>query len=250
MLTADTLGPLLFFATALLLLALCSRQLSLSVQEVAYLLFGRSEDMAMVTLFLIFLPGIILHEASHWAMAKLVGLKTGRFRVWPEKKKDRLGLGSVTVQDGGPLRNTLVGMAPLIVGTLVLAWIGGQVLTAGRLGALLTGGDWLDALAVLLRALTTADGLLWAYLCFTVGNIMMPSQSDREPGKQVLVYLLFAALIYLVLGLPLEIFGVLLAAAVPQLQLVTSAFFFTLILDLAVLAMLWLVLQPLRRGSR
>jgi hypothetical protein len=98
--------------------------------------------------------------------------------------------------------------------------------------------------------LTTADGLLWAYLCFTVGNIMMPSQSDREPGKQVLVYLLFAALIYLVLGLPLEIFGVLLAAAVPQLQLVTSAFFFTLILDLAVLAMLWLLLQPLRRGSR
>jgi hypothetical protein len=53
-----------------------------------------------------------------------------------------------------------------------------------------------------------------------------------------------------VLGLPLEIFGVLLAAAVPQLQLVTSAFFFTLILDLAVLAMLWLLLQPLRRGSR
>ncbi|MGB5049976.1 MAG: hypothetical protein WBO46_13625, partial [Caldilineaceae bacterium] len=100
----------IFIAFALLLLALAwaSRTIGLLIQEIVYRLTG-SGDMAMVILFLVYLPGIFIHEGAHWTMAKLLGLKTGKFRVWPQKKGKYIGMGAVTVERGGTVRDSLVG---------------------------------------------------------------------------------------------------------------------------------------------
>ena len=108
-----TLPTLLVFVLFLLALAWLSRQLSLQIQWLLVLL-TRSPDLTMLLLFLLLLPGVIIHEAAHWGMARLLGLKTSKFRVWPKKKGKHIGLGSVSVQRGNLWQDSLVGMAPLI----------------------------------------------------------------------------------------------------------------------------------------
>lgn len=234
-----TLSVFLAFAVALLALIWFNRQISLLLQEVIYLLTG-SADMAMVMLFLVFLPGILLHEAAHWIVAKLLGLKTGKFRVWPKKQGKYIGMGSVNVSSGGVLMDSLVGMAPLMVGSILIAFIGAQALETPQITAAWEQGMWSGGLAAVVQALEQPDGLLWAYLTFVVANAMMPSASDREPVKPLLLYIGIAALLYFLLDLPSTYVTSVLKWLVAPFQLLTSALFFTLILDIILLFLLYL----------
>ncbi len=230
------------FGLLLLLLAWAGEEIGQRIQGIVHLLTG-SSDLAMVVLFLVFLPGILLHEGAHWAMAKLLGLRTGKFRVWPRRMGRHIGMGSVSVARGGPVRDSLVGLAPLLVGSLVVGWIGGQLDQAGSVTVQWQqGGGLLQGIAALIRALGTApDGLLWGYLLFAVANAMMPSASDREPLGTLGLYLAGFGLVYLLLGRP----GHLLAQAgtwlVGPLRDLLDAFVLTALLDLVVVAGLYLV---------
>ena len=114
---------LLAFVLCVVLLYWLQRWITQHVQGIGLLLFN-SSNAGMALLWFVLFPGIILHEASHWIMAKLLGVKTGRFRVWPQPKGKEIVLGSVEVQRGGVLRDSLVGLAPFLAGTLALLAIG------------------------------------------------------------------------------------------------------------------------------
>src|SRR5262245_15128642 len=104
----DALALLLILTLSLLALAWLSRQISLRVQSVIYYA-TRSSGYPTLILFLVLLPGIFVHEAAHWLTARLLGLKTGKFRVWPKPQGKRIGMGSVSVQRGNVWQDSLVG---------------------------------------------------------------------------------------------------------------------------------------------
>jgi hypothetical protein len=233
--------PLLVgLALALAILAWLSRQISLRVQMVVFLT-TRSANLAMLVLFLLLLPGIFVHEAAHWLAAKVLGLKTSKFRVWPRPKGKHIGMGSVSVQRGNLWQDGLVGVAPLLAGTAAIALIGDQIFQANAVSAVLWDGLWGAALVAFWQALGGADGALWAYLLFAIANAMMPSPSDREPLKPVLIYSGLTLLIYLVLGLPLNPFQTALTWLTPTLQIITSSLIFTILLDGLILLALYMV---------
>lgn len=231
---------ILIFCVALLALAWLSRAISLNIQQVIYNV-TRSEQWAVAVYFLVLLPGIFVHEASHWAVALVLGLEPGRFTVWPKVRGNTIGLGSVTAKSGGMVLDSLVGMAPLFVGTLLVSlcahlWLGGAVLQAALQGGASGGVEtWLN---VVQTAFRRPDAPLWAYLIFTIANGMMPSAPDREPLKPLVVYAALAALLYVVLGLPLNPFRSLLDAAVGPLMALNSALVITVVLDVVVVAAL------------
>lgn len=231
---------ILIFCLALLALAWLSRVVSLNIQQVVYNV-TRSEQWAVAIYFLALLPGIFVHEASHWVVALVLGLEPGRFTVWPKVRGNTIGLGSVTAKSGGMVLDSLVGMAPLVAGTLLVSlcahlWLGGTVLqTALQSGSVET---WLS---VVQTAFRRPDAPLWAYLIFTIANGMMPSAPDREPLKPLVVYAALAALLYVVLGLPLNPFHSLLNAAVSPLMALNSALAITVVLDVIVVAALALL---------
>lgn len=234
---SDAFPTLLALAVTIFVLAFLSRQISLRIQTIM-LHLTHSPDMAMVTVFLLFLPGIVAHELSHWVVAKLLGLKPSRFRVWPQRQGNYIGLGSVSIHSGGIALDSLVGLAPLMTGTLVVAWIGYQVFASNQLLTVVTQGQWPRVATVFLQAIGARDGALWAYLVFAVANSMMPSSSDRQPVLPLLLYLAFVALIYFVVGLPGDVFATLLSRAAPFFQIVTGALVFTILLDILVLVVL------------
>jgi hypothetical protein len=241
---------ILIFCAALLALAWLSRHVSLQIQQVVYNLTG-SMHSAVAVYFLVLLPGIFVHEASHWVVALVLGLEPGRFTVWPKVRGTMIGLGSVTAKRGGMVLDSLVGMAPLVAGTLLVGllariWLGGALVDA----TLASGGvaAWVE---VVRSAFLRPDAPIWAYLIFTIANGMMPSAPDREPVKPLLVYVSLGAILYVVLGLPLNPLRSALDAAVSPLMALNSALVITVLLD--VVAVLLLVLlaaltRPLRRS--
>ena len=232
---------MLGFAAAMILLYLLSRNVSIQIQRVIYMA-THSMDMATVGLFLVLLPGIFIHEGAHWLMARVLGLRTGKFRVWPKRQGKMIGMGQVTVEQGGMWRDSLVGMAPLLIGSVLVALIGRHIFGANQLMTLLYEGELGAMFQTLAAALRRPDSALWAYLLFAIANAMMPSASDREPLLPVLLYLGFALIIYFFLGMPLTPFSAALNWLMPGLENLTSGLIFTIILDLIVLALLYFLL--------
>ena len=228
------------FLLLLLTLAWLSRQISLLLQLLVYHL-TRSQDAPTVAIFLVFLPGVIIHEAAHWTVARLLGLRTGKFRVWPKRQGRHIGLGSVSVESKGAFTDSLVGIAPLVVGTVVVTLVGGHIFDAYDVTTSLADGRYLAALLAFWRALGKPDGALWAYLLFAVANAMMPSAADREPVKPILLYSVMAATLYILLGLPLTPVASFMVWLTPALQTLISALLFSVLLDAATWIVLWII---------
>jgi hypothetical protein len=169
---------------------LVQRRLHLDIQAI-FLLLTRRSDLAIGLFSILFFPGVLLHESSHYLSARLLGVRTGRFSLIPQPLPDgRLRLGYVETAATDFLRDALIGAAPLIGGLLVVTYAG-----AARLGlpqaweAMSAGGA--GALAVAAAGVYgQADFWLWFYLILTVSSTMLPSRSDRRGWLPVVIIVL------------------------------------------------------------
>ncbi len=224
-------GPILVtFTASILLLYLLQRWITRHVQGIGMLLFD-SYDAGMALLWFFLLPGIIIHELSHWLMARLMNLKTGRFHIWPQLKGKQIILGSVEVQRGNLLLDSLVGLAPFIGGSLCLLAIGYWTFDAGALGLAWEGQDWPRFLDLLLGAPAVPDSWIWLYLLVTISNAMMPSPTDRESWRPVLIYLVIVASALLFFGWWPSLPGELTRQLLDGLRTLSYAFGLSLIID-------------------
>ena len=164
------LGPL-FFA---------QRSLHREIQAI-FLLITRRMDFSIVLFSLLFFPGVLLHEASHFVMARLLGVRTGRFSLLPRPLPNgRLQLGFVETQATDWVRETLIGAAPLLTGGLLVAYAGVQRLGLTAAWEALNNGASGALQAALESMLGRPDFWLWFYLAIAVSSTMLPSASDRR----------------------------------------------------------------------
>lgn len=231
---------LLAFVLAFALLVWLNLQINTYTLTLAHRITG-SIDMATVILFLIYLPGIFLHEGAHWLTAWVFGLHPSKFRVWPKRIGRQIGLGSVQMRSGGIWLDTLVGMAPLIAGTTAIALIGHVYFDTVQLLGFWGQGHYIAAVGTVFTSLGGRDGGIFAYLLFAISNAMLPSASDREPLLPVLGILAVATLLYLFLDLPTTWLPATLRGLLPQTEILVSGFFFVIVLDTGILAILLLV---------
>ncbi len=165
-----TLGPLLIL----------QRWLHWEIQAI-FLLLTRRADIAIILFAVLFFPGVLLHESSHYVMALLLRVPTGRFSILPRPVGNgRLQLGFVETAATDWVRDTLIGAAPLITGGLFVAYAGLE-----RLGLLeLWQASHQGSVAVVFNNLPELAGRpdfwLWFYLTLVVSSTMLPSASDRR----------------------------------------------------------------------
>jgi hypothetical protein len=176
---ADFQGLLLLIGLLVPLLFL-QRALHIEIQ-VVFLLITRDPSISIWLFALLFFPGILLHEASHFITAKLLRVRTGRFSLFPRALPGgKLQLGSVEVAQTDFLRDSIIGIAPLIAGGFFIAYAAiyhMQLLTLWQFLQNGQAGLFSQGLALLPRY---SDFWLWFYLVFVVSSTMMPSESDRH----------------------------------------------------------------------
>ncbi len=179
------LEGLFWLILAFFLLIVLQRALHREIQAV-FLILTRRPVVTQVIFALIFFPGVLLHELSHFLMAKLLGVRTGRFSLIPRAMDDgRLQLGAVETVSGGVVRDALIGAAPLISGCLFVAMTAIFRMRLLPLWDVLRRADWEAFWRGVGQVPASADFWLWFYLAFAVSSTMMPSASDRHAWRPV-----------------------------------------------------------------
>ena len=174
-----SLDGLLWLLLTLVGLLFLQRPLHREIQSI-FLIATRHPGITIIAFSLIFLPGVFLHELSHLLMAKLLGVRTGRFSLLPEPLPDgRLRMGYVEAARSDIVRDSLVGVAPLITGILFVAFAAVNRLHLVVMWDTLRNGQWSLFFLGLRTLPTISDFWLWIYLTFAVSSTMMPSDSDR-----------------------------------------------------------------------
>jgi hypothetical protein len=185
-------------------LLLLQRLLHREIQAV-FLLITRHAEISMLLFSLLFFPGILLHEGSHFLTAKLLGVRTGRLSLLPKVipqegngKSARVQLGSVETSRADVFREALIGAAPLIFGGLFVTYAGLNRLHLHLIWADLVNNH-LSLVAAAQQVYHQQDFWLWFYLIFVVSSTMLPSASDRTAWPSIGLIagaLIVAALIF------------------------------------------------------
>lgn len=239
----------LFLGLVLALIALIILRDSLNRFIFHYLmLIIRNSKVTMLVFALLFLPGVALHEFSHWLVAKLLFVKIHRFSLLPEwVAEGTVRFGFVEMSKTDKIRGALIGLAPLLTGVVVILWIAFYHLRLELMVEGIVGLD-LDRLGEGIKVfLSTPDVLLWCYLLLAVSNTMLPSSSDRNawlPAGIVFI-IVYITIILVDLGSPTSIW--LVTVAEEFAKTLFTAFGVAAALNLALLLPIWLLDRGLKK---
>jgi hypothetical protein len=238
-----TWTPLVVLVVTLLALLWVKRWITNMMQEIS-MRWVNDPDVALMLYFVVVLPGVVVHELSHWLMAKLLRVRVSWPKIGPVRKgrSRRVSLGSVRVANADPVRTSLIGVAPLLGGSAVILLIGNLVLGVGELATAVAGKGAAGVLEGLGQAMRVPDFWLWLYLIFAVSNAMLPSESDMVPVRPVLIFLAGVVVVVLIIaGIPAIPAGV--AQAVNNTAgYLATAFGLTLAVDLVFIILIGLML--------
>ncbi|MCA9996388.1 MAG: hypothetical protein KDE56_11605 [Anaerolineales bacterium] len=205
---SESFMPFIWVAVALLVLIVMQRWIHAHLHGLSLLITGRPQ-WAVALYAIILFPGVLLHEVSHWLMATVLGVRTGSMSLVPRLKPDgSVQLGYVEYYKGktlGPIRESLIGGAPLLAGTAVILLIGFRVFSVTSLAAAVQTGS-IDSLTLALGDIfATNDILVWLYLLFAISNAMLPSPSDRRAWPAFLLIMAVLTAVLFLIGLDDEI---------------------------------------------
>jgi hypothetical protein len=216
--------------------------------QAIFLLITRQPEISTVLFSLLFLPGVLLHETSHFVMAHLLGVRTGRFSIIPKKLAGgRLQLGYVETASTDLFRDAMIGIAPLVTGGIFVAFAGVSRLGLNTIWVNLTQGQINIISPAVKSILARPDFWLWLYLTFTVSSTMMPSASDRRawlPLTLLLVILLGFVLLVGVGPWLLTNFG---SAFMTAMEAINMIFGITVMIHLILLPPTWIVRKIISR---
>jgi len=180
----------ILFCFLLIILFFLSRSFSKNL----YLLFfylTKDKQHAVSLLTWVFLPGTVIHELSHLLMAELLRVRTGELSFTPEiRENNEIRVGALKMAKTDPLRHSLIGLAPILVGITTIASLSHFVLFP-----LAQKTFSLSFRPLNYQLLITNYFLLFGtcYLVLCVSNTMFSSKKDLEA-------ILFPLIIIAVLG--------------------------------------------------
>ena len=243
------LESLLYLILLIVPLLFLQRFLQREIQSI-FLLITRQPEISMALFSLLFFPGVLLHETSHFLMANVLGVRTGRFSLIPKKMGNgKLQLGYVETASSDFVRDALIGAAPLIVGGIFVAYVGISRLEINSLWESLAQGQ-ASSIRVALKSIADhPDFWLWFYLTFTISSTMMPSASDRRAWLPLILIIAIISGSVLVLGAGPWLLSQLGSIIKSALDAITIIFGTTVLIHLLLLPPAWIMRKLLSRIS-
>lgn len=222
---------LLYVLLSLAVLLFTKKKMTLDLSHLIHR-FGGSQHSTMIVWSIIFLPGTLIHEISHFLVAALTGARTGKIEIFPEyledsdEKSTHVALGSVQTQKLNPIRGFLMGIAPFIFGMALLVWLAFLLQTAYS-----EGNTWLV--------------ILEGYLFFTIANSFFPSWTDIKQTLPFVIISLVVALLAWYFGFQISLSSTSYVWTV--LDSLWKAVLISILLNLAIIGVLFILNQITKR---
>jgi hypothetical protein len=174
----------LFFSISLLILVLVQPLLQREIQ-IILLLLTKKPNLAIGVFSLLLLPGVFIHEVSHLIMAIILRVPVRKISLIPQvNKKGKIRLGFLETAKSDILRDSLIGLAPFILGLILLGYIG---MTKLGFVNFIETPDFQAIVVNLKNIPEAADFGLWFYFAFAISTTMLPSASDRQSWKFIMI---------------------------------------------------------------
>jgi len=250
MLTFDLIIPWLPLVAVILALLYVQRWIHRHLFGMGFLL-SREKQSATLFYYLLLLPGVALHEFSHYMMAGVFGIRPKHFTFFPHAQEDgSLEMGFLELEQvKNPIYAAVIGIAPLISGMLVVVYISNNILNLPLFFASLQNADVTTVGDSVRRLVTLPDFPLWFYILFAVANAMMPGKEDRRGwwiiGAAVGVVVLFLTII----GLQQIAVNLLTGPIAKAVSALTAVFATVLAVDLFFAIIIWCVEAVLERAT-
>lgn len=139
-------------------------------------LLTKNLQTTTIIFYLVFLPGVVLHEFVLWLMAGFLNVRAERALQWPEAQAmAELRLTFVKIsRSAGAVRLALIAAAPFITGVLFIWYAATEALRIPQFITVAQAGG-LDGMGSAVRLLVNQPNFaLWVYLILTVANTMLP----------------------------------------------------------------------------
>ena len=130
--------------------------------------FIKNDQTVVLIVSFIFLPGTFIHELCHALTAVLLGGRVASFSVWPRIEGDSIKMGFAEVEVLDLIRNSLIGISPLVIGSVTLYF-----------------------LASIFQNSSIWYQLLYVYLIFQISNSMFLSPSDVKEFRILFFIFIF-----------------------------------------------------------
>jgi hypothetical protein len=196
----DQFSSLGWFLAGAIGLALLQRRLHQEIQAILYLITRRI-DLALAIFAILFLPGVLLHELSHYLTARALGVPVGRLSIIPQSLPDgRLRLGYVETGQTDFLRDALIGAAPLVAGSIFIAYAGFAQLNFLSVWDQMASGDLPLISSSLSQVVRQPDFWIWFYIIFVISSTMFPSATDRRAWGPIFLMLMLLIALVLIAG--------------------------------------------------
>ena len=236
-----------WFLAGVIGLAILQRRLHIEIQSVFFLI-SRRIDLALAFFSILFLPGVLLHELSHYFSARLLGVSTGRISIIPQSLPDgRLRMGYVETAATDFLRDALIGVAPLIAGSIFVAYAGLVHLEFGTIWQQLSLGDVTSIIPTISQVTDQPDFWIWFYLIFVVSSTMFPSETDRRAWIPVLLMIGGLVALLLISGAGPWLWENLGSSLLRLVHLLSLIFILSALVHLILLPIFWLLRLALER---
>ncbi len=184
-----------------------------------------SRFLSISLLSFLFLPGVIVHELSHFLTAVILFVRVGDMEFAPKKSESGLKLGSVEIAKTDPIRRAIIGFAPVFAGLMLI--VGIVYFFTSNLSFFQDKGIYITMLAI----------IAIVYLLFAISNTMFSSRRDMEGAIEIIVTLLIVAILLYVLGLrvPLSWVFVFLESNMEPFKKSSMFLLAPIVIDLAIL---------------
>lgn len=194
-------------------------------------IFIKSQKLVFIMVSILYFPGTIIHEMSHFFAAIILFLNVKDIRIFPEFENDHIRLGSVSFEKKDFIRGILVGVAPIIFAMLIFFIIAANSLyPTNSLGL----------------------NILFGYLIFTISSTMFSSKKDIVDLIYVipLAIILIGVIIYLGINV-LDLFksDFITKLTISFFEKVNFYLFFSLIINIVLLGVLKVVVFLFKRGK-